>query len=103
MPRHIDISLDGLHGLLHRLERKELVDGDWAVCSALVLQLIAKIQGKQERMATKLKAQGAGAVPAGQASSTPCPSPRVRCRRAAPRPAPPSHRPLRPASSRRRR
>lgn len=66
MPRHIDISLDGLHGLLHRLERKELVDGDWAVCSALVLQLIAKIQGKQERMATKLKAQGAGAVPAGQ-------------------------------------
>ena len=66
MARHIDISLDGLHGLLHRIERKELLDGDWAVCGALVLQLIAKIQGKQERMATKLSANGADAVPASQ-------------------------------------
>lgn len=65
MARHIDISLDGLHQLLHRIERKELADGDWAVCGALVLQLIAKIQGKQERMATKLAATGAGTVPAG--------------------------------------
>ena len=52
--RRIDISLDGLHHLLHRIERKELADGDWAICGALVLQLIAKVQGQQERMAAKL-------------------------------------------------
>jgi len=36
MARRVDVSLDGLHQLLHRIERKELVDGDWAVCGALV-------------------------------------------------------------------
>jgi transposase len=54
--RRIDISLDGLHQLLHRIERKELADGDWAICGALVLQLITRTQGKQERMAVKLAA-----------------------------------------------
>jgi hypothetical protein len=54
MARQIDVTLDGLHHLLHRIERKELGDGDWAVCGALVLQLITRMQGKQDRMAAKL-------------------------------------------------
>jgi hypothetical protein len=56
MVRRVDVTLDGLHQLLHRLEKKELVDGDWAICASLVLQLITRIQGKQERMAAKLAA-----------------------------------------------
>jgi hypothetical protein len=59
MVRRIDVSLDGLHQLLHRIERKELADGDWAICAALVLDLILKMQGKQDRMAAKLAARGA--------------------------------------------
>lgn len=59
MAKHIDVSLEGLHQLLHRIERKELADGDWAICGALVLQLIAKLQGQQERMAAKLTKSGA--------------------------------------------
>jgi hypothetical protein len=63
MAKHIDVSLEGLHQLLHRIERKALADGDWAICGALVLQLIAKLQGQQERMAAKLTKSGA--VPPG--------------------------------------
>jgi transposase len=59
MVRRIDVTLDGLHQLLHRIERKELVDGDWAIYSALVLQLITKMQGKQDRMAAKMAANTA--------------------------------------------
>jgi len=59
MAQRIDVTLEGLHQLLHRIERKGLVDGDWAICSALVLQLITRIQGKQERMAVKLAASAA--------------------------------------------
>jgi transposase len=59
MARRIDVTLDGLHQLLHRIERKELVEGDWAICGALVLQLITRMQGKQERMAAKLAASAA--------------------------------------------
>jgi len=62
MARQIDITLEGLHQLLHRIERKELADGDWAICGSLVLQLILKIQGKQDRMAAKLTAHGEGAA-----------------------------------------
>lgn len=61
MARQIDVTLDGLHGLLHRLERKHMEDGDWAICAALVLQLILRMQGKQERMAAKLAANAAPA------------------------------------------
>lgn len=60
MARRVDVSLDGLHQLLHRIERKELVDGDWAVCGALVLQLLTRVEGKQERMAAKLAANAVG-------------------------------------------
>lgn len=73
MARHIDISLDGLHQLLYRIERKELTDGDWAIYSALVLQLIAREQGKQDRMAAKLKGASSlasGAVVEGQLAQT---------------------------------
>lgn len=61
MARRVDVTLDGLQQLLHRLERKELVDGDWAVCGALVLQLLTRMEGKQERMAAKLAAVGSSA------------------------------------------
>lgn len=65
MVRRIDVSLEGLHQLLHRLEKKELVDGDWAICASLVLQLIIRIQGKQDRMVAKLAAS-AGAASGGE-------------------------------------
>jgi transposase len=61
MAQRIDVTLDGLHQLLHRIERKELGDGDWAICGALVLQLITRMQGKQERMAAKLMANATSA------------------------------------------
>jgi hypothetical protein len=72
MARHIDISLDGLHQLLYRIERKELADGDWAIFAALVLQLIAREQGKQDRMAAKLRGASlaSGAVVEGQLVQT---------------------------------
>jgi len=60
MARRIDITLEGLHQLLGRIERKELVEGDWTICGALVLQLILRMQGKQDRMAAKLAANAAG-------------------------------------------
>ena len=66
MARRIDVSLEGLHQLLHRIERKELVDGDWTICGALVLQLIVRMQGQQERMAAKLAASAANQVVDGQ-------------------------------------
>lgn len=58
MAQRIDVSLEGLHQMLHRIERKELVDGDWAICGALVLQLIAKSERRQERMLAKLAGDG---------------------------------------------
>ncbi|MGQ0505921.1 MAG: IS66 family transposase, partial [Myxococcaceae bacterium] len=61
MARRIDVTLDGLHQLLGRIEDKELVEGDWTICGALVLELILKMQGKQDRMAAKLAAAGTGA------------------------------------------
>ena len=89
MARRIDVTLDGLHQLLHRIERKELVDGDWAICGALVLQLITRMQGKQDRMAAKLwrraPSQLSSPVVEGQlAQQKPRPS---RCRRATQAPA----------------
>ena len=76
MARHIDVTLDGLHQLLHRLEGKKLEDGDWAICVTLVVQLITRVQGRQDRMAAKLAASAGetvegtviDAVPAGAAS-----------------------------------
>jgi hypothetical protein len=62
MARRIDVTLEGLHQLLARIERKELVDGDWAIFGTLVLQLILRAQGKQERMAAKLSASTAGSM-----------------------------------------
>lgn len=59
MAKQIDVTLDGLNELVHRIERKELIDGDWAICGALVLQLIARTQGQQARMAAKLAANAA--------------------------------------------
>ena len=64
MAHRIDISLKGLHELLHRIERQSLEHGDWAIFGALVLQLIIREQGKQERMASKLSAAGASAASA---------------------------------------
>ena len=58
MAQRIDVSLEGLHQMLHRIERKELVDGDWAICGALVLQLIVKSERRQERMLAKLAVEG---------------------------------------------
>jgi hypothetical protein len=59
MARRIDISLEGLHQLLHRIERQELMAGDWAICTALVLQLITRTEAQQQRMAAKLAADAA--------------------------------------------
>lgn len=74
MARRIDVTLNGLHQLLGRIERKELVDGDWAICGALVLQLITRMQGKQDRMAAKLAAVGLPAeVVEGQLTTPACP------------------------------
>jgi hypothetical protein len=63
MARRIDVSLEGLHQLLHRIERQELMPGDWAICGALVLQLITRTEATQQRMAAKLAA-GAANTPA---------------------------------------
>jgi transposase len=56
MTQRIDVSLDGLHQLLHRIERQELSAGDWAICGALVLQLITRTESKQQRRLAKLAA-----------------------------------------------
>src|SRR4051812_23272766 len=64
MAKRIDVTLEGLHQLLGRMERKELQEGDWAICIALMLDLILrKSRGSRIGLVAKLAAQGAG-VPA---------------------------------------
>jgi hypothetical protein len=89
MARQIDITLEGLHQLLHRIERKELVDGDWAICASLVLQLILRMQGKQERMAAKLAATG-GAASANVVDALPVASSALPALPPGPSPEPPT-------------
>jgi transposase len=59
LAQHINVTLEGLHQLLHRIERQALHPGDWAICGALVLQLISRTEAKQQRMRAKVAATAA--------------------------------------------
>ena len=57
----IDVSMDGLHQLHTRIGEKRLEGSDWDVVGALVGKLIAREQGKMERMIAKIAAEAAAA------------------------------------------
>src|SRR5687768_3064249 len=57
MAERIDVSLDGLRGLMARIDHKKLETGDWPIVGALVGSLLSREQGKVERMLAKLAAQ----------------------------------------------
>lgn len=61
----IDITLDGLRQLHHRVDRQQLEPNDWPVVGALVSKLIARTEATQERVLAKLgaaTAQNTGAA-----------------------------------------
>lgn len=60
MASRIDVTLEGLHELLKRIDRKQLDAGDWAVIAALVLMLIARTVARQARLKAKAAQQAAG-------------------------------------------
>src|SRR4051794_35092022 len=66
MAQRIDVSVEGLYQLLHRIEHQALQTGDWAICGALVLQQITSGEKKLERIRAKIGAGAHGpALPAG--------------------------------------
>ncbi|MFQ5592436.1 MAG: transposase, partial [Phycisphaerae bacterium] len=56
MVQRIEISLDGLRQLRHRIDGQQLEAGDWPVVGALVSKLIARTEAQQRRMLNKLAA-----------------------------------------------
>jgi transposase len=60
MASRIDVTLEGLHQLLKRIDRRQLEAGDWAVIAALVLMLIARTVARQVRLKAKAAQQAAG-------------------------------------------
>jgi hypothetical protein len=56
MAQGIDVTLDGLRGLSLRAQNRELAANDWPVVCALVGNLIAREEGKMDRMAAKAAA-----------------------------------------------
>jgi hypothetical protein len=56
MTQQIDITLDELRRLHHRIMHHELEAGDWAICGALVSKLITRAELQHLRMLAKLKA-----------------------------------------------
>lgn len=54
MAQRIDVSMEGLHQLLHRIERQQLEPGDWAICGALVLKQITSAERTLERVRKKV-------------------------------------------------
>jgi transposase len=59
MVQRIELSLDELRQLRHRIDEQHLEAGDWPVVGALVSKLIARTQAQQARMLAKLAAEAA--------------------------------------------
>ncbi len=57
MIERIDVTLDGLRGLVDRIDLKQLEASDWPVVGALVGNFLAREEGKVERLMAKLAAQ----------------------------------------------
>jgi transposase len=71
MAQRIDVTVEGLYQLLHRIECQELQTGDWAICGALVLQQIRSGEKKLERLRAKVAAgASAPALPSGAVVDT---------------------------------
>jgi hypothetical protein len=54
MAQRIDVTVEGLYQLLHRIENQALQLGDWAICGALVLKQITDSEKKLERLRKKV-------------------------------------------------
>jgi transposase len=67
--QRIDVTLDELHRLYARIDKKQLEDGDWPVVSALVAKLIAHEQGRIDRVIAKIAADAAAAAAAAKGAS----------------------------------
>ena len=57
----IEITLDGLCDLRHRIDQKQLEPGDWPIVGALVSKQIGRAEDRQQRMAAKVAAAAAAA------------------------------------------
>jgi hypothetical protein len=55
----IDVTLEELHQLYQRIEKKELAPHDWPLLDAFVSRLIAKTEARIARMIEKIKANAA--------------------------------------------
>jgi hypothetical protein len=55
----INVSLEWLRAVHRRIGSKTLEEGDWPLMGALVLQLMARIESRQDRMIAKIQADAA--------------------------------------------
>ncbi len=68
----IDVTLEGLRAVHRRIGLQKLEEGDWQLVGALVLNLIARTQSRQERMIAKIRAAEVQAEVTSQASDGRC-------------------------------
>ncbi len=68
----IDVTLEGLRAVHRRIGLQKLEEGDWQLVGALVLNLIARTQSRQERMIAKIRAAEVQAEVRSQASDGRC-------------------------------
>jgi hypothetical protein len=78
MTTGIDVTLEGLHQLRERIDRRQLAGDDWVVVGALVSALIARTEARQARLRAKAdqqaaqeKAKQTSAGPAGDVGHSP--------------------------------
>jgi hypothetical protein len=57
--KRMDVTLEGLRAVHRRIGLHQLEEGDWQLMGALVLNLIARIESRQERMIAKIRAAAA--------------------------------------------
>jgi hypothetical protein len=55
----MDVTLEGLRAIPRRIGLQQLEEGDWRLMGALVLNLIARIESRQERMIAQIRAAAA--------------------------------------------
>ena len=69
MATRINITLEGLHRLQARIDRRQIEEEDWPVVGALVSRLLARTEARLARLQAKADQQAAQDNPAEAAPS----------------------------------